>query len=389
MTVPTLPADAREWILADDHREAVDLYAAGRFWDAHEAWERLWRVTPPGSERELLQGLIQAAGALLKAEQGNAAGLASLSRRALGHLAAAGGDEPLLGVDVPRFSRELERFAASPDSAPRPRLSLIVRSRDRLGSLTDGAVRQGAGQEWAGTGYLVRANPARPDFYSGQFLVLDQPPDPASIEDWMATFRRELAAVDPHFIRIGWETDDDAAWPGRSVLPAGTDYQHLAVLRRDDVPAPVDLAGLSIRALHRDTDWDQMVQLSIAETAPHYVDAYAAYYRWHVGIYRDLVAPPRGGAFWGAFDGDRLAGCLGLVTTPRWMRFVDVMTGASHRRRGVCSALIAHALGVGFADHPGAIAIIVSNAGSDADRLYRRLGFRQIGSQHELSRPAR
>ena len=266
---------------------------------------------------------------------------------------------------------------------------MIVRSRDRLGSLTDGAVRQGAGQEWAGPGYLVRANPARPDFYSGQFLVLDHAPDPARIEDWVATFRRELAAVDPHFIRLGWETDHGVPWPGRAKLPAGTDYQHMAVLRTDGVLSPHDLPRLAIRALDRDSDWEQMVQLSIAETAPPDIAAYAAYYRWHVAIYRELVARRRGGAFWRAFDGDRLAGCLGLVTTPRWMRFVDVMTSASHRRRGVCSALLAHALGVGFTDHPGAVAIIVSNAGSDADRLYRRLGFRQIGSQHELSRPAR
>lgn len=44
----------------------VELYAGGRFWDAHEAWERLWRDARDDRLRRLLQGLIQVAAALYK-----------------------------------------------------------------------------------------------------------------------------------------------------------------------------------------------------------------------------------------------------------------------------------------------------------------------------------
>jgi predicted metal-dependent hydrolase len=44
----------------------VALYAAGRYWDAHEAWEAPWRVEGDPSRRTFLQGLIQAAAAMHK-----------------------------------------------------------------------------------------------------------------------------------------------------------------------------------------------------------------------------------------------------------------------------------------------------------------------------------
>ena len=44
----------------------IELYAAGRYWDAHEAWEGPWRAEGDPYRRTLLQGLIQAAAAMHK-----------------------------------------------------------------------------------------------------------------------------------------------------------------------------------------------------------------------------------------------------------------------------------------------------------------------------------
>jgi hypothetical protein len=61
-------------------------YQAGRFHEAHEAWEEAWRVEPRGPRRALLHGLVQVAAGLLKARQGRLQGAATLLTRALGHL---------------------------------------------------------------------------------------------------------------------------------------------------------------------------------------------------------------------------------------------------------------------------------------------------------------
>ena len=43
-------------------REGVDLFHAGAFFAAHEAWEEVWRSTTP-EPRDLFQGLVQLAAA--------------------------------------------------------------------------------------------------------------------------------------------------------------------------------------------------------------------------------------------------------------------------------------------------------------------------------------
>ena len=71
---------------ADPHwLRGLEAFRAGRYFEAHEEWERLWREAS-GEDRRFLQGLIQLAAALVHLERGRtapAARLLSLSREKL------------------------------------------------------------------------------------------------------------------------------------------------------------------------------------------------------------------------------------------------------------------------------------------------------------------
>ncbi len=54
--------------------EGAAHYDAGRYFEAHEAWEHLWRAQPPGQEKTWLQGLIQLAVSLEHHRRGNPRG---------------------------------------------------------------------------------------------------------------------------------------------------------------------------------------------------------------------------------------------------------------------------------------------------------------------------
>ena len=90
-----LPIDAAT--LADNSRwlYALDLFNAGFYWEAHEAWEDFWHAfgrTSP--EAQVVQGLIHLAAACVKIREGKPAGVARHTRRArelLGDLNSAGG----------------------------------------------------------------------------------------------------------------------------------------------------------------------------------------------------------------------------------------------------------------------------------------------------------
>jgi len=60
-------------------------FNAGRYYQAHEVWEDLWRATA-GPERTFYQGLIQAAVGLYHLGRGNATGAASQLRKSVDHL---------------------------------------------------------------------------------------------------------------------------------------------------------------------------------------------------------------------------------------------------------------------------------------------------------------
>lgn len=68
----------------------VDLFNTRYFWEAHEAWEKVWHAAPDGSRgREIVKGLIQIAAGLLKLHLGNEAAARRLAARGATRIEAA------------------------------------------------------------------------------------------------------------------------------------------------------------------------------------------------------------------------------------------------------------------------------------------------------------
>jgi predicted metal-dependent hydrolase len=65
----------------DYFEEGIDLFNAGQFFECHEAWEHVWNRSE-GDEKLAIQGLIQAAVAILHLERGNHEGAESLYAKA-------------------------------------------------------------------------------------------------------------------------------------------------------------------------------------------------------------------------------------------------------------------------------------------------------------------
>jgi predicted metal-dependent hydrolase len=109
---------AARWRDSTEYLWGVDLYNAGYFWEAHEAWEGAWRAatTAEPLQAEYLQGLIQCAAACLKIRDGRASSSAKrLAARGLGRLrdvvAATGGS--YMGLDLHAFAAAFAAFVAA------------------------------------------------------------------------------------------------------------------------------------------------------------------------------------------------------------------------------------------------------------------------------------
>ena len=114
-----MPLDWKSGALAT----GLECYQNGKFFEAHEHWESVW-LGLEEPEKRFLQALIQTTAAFHHYEAGNAAGAASLLRRALRRLelspATFGGiaTGPLRG-EVREWVRALEDGSVSaPESFP-------------------------------------------------------------------------------------------------------------------------------------------------------------------------------------------------------------------------------------------------------------------------------
>ena len=113
----------------DPFGEGLALFNAGRFFECHEAWERIWKQAN-GTEKLFYQGLIQAAVAILHAERGNLRGAASIYKKARAAL------DPLptvyLQLALGEFRVSLEEFFVSALAGnhlpPRPQIKRAHRS---------------------------------------------------------------------------------------------------------------------------------------------------------------------------------------------------------------------------------------------------------------------
>jgi hypothetical protein len=104
-------------------RLGIDLFNRGQFFEAHEAWEEIWRSTTP-EPKELFQGLIQVAAALhqfrdLQREHGPRRTLAKARKNLEPYAPSA------LGIDVGALLRSvrgwevwLERREGQPPPIP-------------------------------------------------------------------------------------------------------------------------------------------------------------------------------------------------------------------------------------------------------------------------------
>jgi hypothetical protein len=103
------------------HHWAMDLFNAGYYWEAHEAWEGIWHAFGrSGTEADFVKGLIKLAAAGVKAREGNAAGVQRHAKRAceLFRLVGKNGGlrVKLLGLDPIRLAAESDRLMNEPAS---------------------------------------------------------------------------------------------------------------------------------------------------------------------------------------------------------------------------------------------------------------------------------
>ena len=102
----TLQATYIQGVMPDVWRHGISLFNSARFFDAHEAFEEVWRDAPRGTHlRRHIQGIVQLAVAFHHHSTGNPAGARSVLERAWRNL--DGAEESFPELDLGRLRHAL------------------------------------------------------------------------------------------------------------------------------------------------------------------------------------------------------------------------------------------------------------------------------------------
>lgn len=233
---------------------------------------------------------------------------------------------------------------------------------------------------------VVQRTPGEPDFWFGNRVIFSAPPQSADAA--LAQFHADFPQA--HHVCLGWDIPNlDAAsvrrlFEGTGVRVDQGDVLTLTgALHRAAAPK-----GIELRFFGPD-DWAQShdIAMEVARDEGLPLENYRSYLKGRAATRRTQIEA--GLAQWvGAFDGALLVGDMGIVRSDRLIRYQEVQTRESHRRRGIASALLGFALDWARARTPDATPVIVADAESDAGRLYRRWGFAPAETTVVAWRPA-
>ncbi len=113
------PPSVEQWRECSSYLWGIDLFNAGFYWEAHEAWEQVWiAVARQGTIADFLKALIKLAAAGVKARENRSYGVIRHANRCLELLSYLGNltDAEFLGLHVPTLQSAARLLADDADA---------------------------------------------------------------------------------------------------------------------------------------------------------------------------------------------------------------------------------------------------------------------------------
>lgn len=253
-----------------------------------------------------------------------------------------------------------------------------------LANRTDLAMLEHSGSEIRDRGtYLVVRTPDNPTYWWGNFLLLPTAPaDATEARAWLAAFERELPAAGHRAFDV--DGTDGTVADLAAFAELGMDTEASTVMTAEAVHEPPHPnREATYRPLVSDEDWAQQVE--VARAGEEYGND-LAFASGRARAQRRLVDGGYG-AWWGAFEGDRLLASMGLFTaSPGLARFQDVKTHPDARGRGLAGTLVHRVSRYGFEELGARTLVMVADPDYLAIRIYRSVGFTDTERQLQVSR---
>ena len=260
--------------------------------------------------------------------------------------------------------------------------------------------------------HVTVRTPSRPDFRDGNTIDLVEPPAPEELEGWVRRFRDTVGVLGTPHTQLRWETPltrDAAAQPpvpdpdlAAAAATLGLELSAVTVLLLDELVPPdrsppaqllpveppgAEAGGPVDRRWHAATVLYRYAAGDGPDDWREQPDWRVAFVEWSVEQQRQLAAAGRC-QVWIAMRHGAPVARLTVMHDRQGLAVVeDVVTHPVHRGVGIASGLTSAAVAAHLEAFPDSRVGLAAEPGEQADRLYRRIGFRPHATVWTALRP--
>ena len=225
--------------------------------------------------------------------------------------------------------------------------------------------------------YFVLRTPANPDYHYGNLLTVKCQLDTHTKSQWLQQFDNAFTDMPKveHYT-FCWPRNLEQVVTKNDFIADGFSYEevHVLSLERGQFSAPSAFnSQVSMRELTNESDWQQWLNLSLAEQSGDYdPTGLSQHLQTRMANYQAL-GKAGCGVYMGAFIGEQLIGYAGLYHQAELARFQHVHVIPAYQNQNIAKTLLAMLIN----QAPKAVAtfVIVADEHYHATKLYQSLGF--------------
>ena len=139
--------------------------------------------------------------------------------------------------------------------------------------------------------YTVVRTPTNPNFFWGNLLIFDRPPDRSDFEKWKALFKKEFTDPSIYHMTFAWDCPSEEVGEVSQFVESGFDLQKQIVLAASEVYEPPKVnQSLTVRPLNSNEEWQRMVEIQTDSAHDHLPrNEWESFYRSQSKRYRKMA----------------------------------------------------------------------------------------------------
>ena len=193
--------------------------------------------------------------------------------------------------------------------------------------------------------YLVMRTLTNPNYFWGNLLVYNRPPQKGDCSKWVETFKKEFTDPRIYHITLAWDAPAGGVCDVTEFLEKGFELEAKAVLAASKVvPPPKFNKDLVVKTLgspgEGTNEWQAMIELQVNsahDNLPRH--EWEGFYQSQSTRYQKMSQAGLG-HWYGGFLNEKLVAGLGIFHSDGIGRFQIVCTDPNYRRQGLCGTLV-------------------------------------------------